>query len=286
MWRLSQLLVRCDNHVRTFEPRQRQLEGCMKQTTIISAFPGMGKSSIEKDGHIDLDSSVFPKDQFPINYVNRIVSLIGGCDVLFVSSHKEVRDELRRRDIQFTLVFPSVDSKDQFLLRYKQRGNSQEFIDKISNNWEDWINDCRNDVRPYAFDRWEISGLRYLSDSLEAIKQSVNLRNSLPDEGLSTDAQHRLYMSRYIDTYQRLQQPDLFSTTLIIKEICAGSKAGNQPHVSASLDWMMQTIAQCRQVLDKIATELHMQKMLKDYVFEKEVIQEIKYLQNKISGFK
>lgn len=139
------------------------------RTAVISAFPGCGKSYIYKNYNntkynkknwkiLDSDSSDYSwlKDEngnntternpdFPNNYIKHIKDNIGKVDVIFVSSHKEVRKALKRNNIDFFLVFPTKDMKNMFIKRYKDRGNTENFINFISNNWDKFIDDMENE---------------------------------------------------------------------------------------------------------------------------------------------
>jgi hypothetical protein len=125
------------------------------RTKIISAFPGTGKSYYYgkyPNTTLDSDSSNFSwvKDEngnntkernpeFPQNYINHIKENIGKYKYIFVSSHKEVRDALLDNRLFFYLVYPSENRKDEFLERYRSRGNDEKFIKLISDNWEKWV---------------------------------------------------------------------------------------------------------------------------------------------------
>lgn len=119
-------------------------------TIIISAFPGTGKTTYEGgDYHpanwsLDRDSSGFSRDNFPNNYMTDIISRLGYYRILFISSHKEVRSALNLLGIPFTLVYPDVSLKDEYITRYKTRGNKQQFIDLLNENWEAWINELQS----------------------------------------------------------------------------------------------------------------------------------------------
>ncbi|MNT77378.1 hypothetical protein D3C72_2164820 [compost metagenome] len=63
-------------------------------------------------------------------------------DVLLVSSHNVVRDELEERGIDFHLVYPTVDQKAEYMERYKKRGSPQPFLELMDNNWEKFIGEC------------------------------------------------------------------------------------------------------------------------------------------------
>lgn len=119
----------------------------MGQTTIIAGFPGIGKSYLKNqygEEVSDSDSSKFPKDNFPQNYIDHIKSLIGNKRLILVSTHKDVLKGLEDNNIDYILVYPNSELKDEYLERYKQRGSPQGFIDLLSNKWDEFHNDLEN----------------------------------------------------------------------------------------------------------------------------------------------
>ena len=130
---------------------------------IISGFPGVGKSHLKRFYDklyndiiiLDSDSSNFSWIQpglrnpdFPYNYIQHIKDNLEKADVILISSHNVVRELLARENIPYTLVYPDISLKDEYIFRYIQRGSSKEFIDKIKNDWEGFVNDCENDPFP------------------------------------------------------------------------------------------------------------------------------------------
>ncbi len=140
-------------------------EHSSKMTIVISAFPGCGKSHLFKNkGNkqiLDSDSSKFDKSQFPQNYIEHIKSNIGDVDMIMVSSHKEVRDALVDNGIDFTLVYPNKDIKDEYIQRYIDRGNEEKFVDLLKKNWENWILELE---QQQGCKKIELNGGQYLSD--------------------------------------------------------------------------------------------------------------------------
>ena len=68
---------------------------------LVSAFPGMGKSYAfnelkDKIKVLDSDSSKFDKSDFPSNYIEHIKNNIKDNDIIFISSHKEMKNALKR----------------------------------------------------------------------------------------------------------------------------------------------------------------------------------------------
>lgn len=122
----------------------------------ISAFPGTGKTTavalLEAQGFKvkDSDSSKHDKAAFPDNYVTEMLDVRakGKYDFIFVSSHAEVRAKMRERGIEFLLVYPSYVLKDEYLRRYAERGSSPEFIANMEQNWDTYLESCKDDQAP------------------------------------------------------------------------------------------------------------------------------------------
>lgn len=110
--------------------------------------------------YIDLESSSFfvngerPNDWVKI-YVNIAEHLeTQGC-IVFVSTHKEVRDELESRNIKFCNIYPSLDLKEEWIskieTRYKMEPTEknkkalsavESYYDKMVTGMSDGIGDC------------------------------------------------------------------------------------------------------------------------------------------------
>jgi hypothetical protein len=138
-----------------------------KDTLVVSAFPGCGKSHLFRNKGdkriLDSDSSTFDKSNFPENYINHIKSNIGDADIILVSSHKEVRDALVDQSIDFILVYPSRDIKDEYIQRYIDRGNDDKFVELLKKNWDSWMNELEKQT---DCKKIELKEGEYLSDIL------------------------------------------------------------------------------------------------------------------------
>ena len=137
------------------------------ETLVISAFPGCGKSHYFREKVdkvvLDSDSSKFDKSDFPRNYIQHIKENIGEVDVIMVSSHKEVRDALVQNGIQFTLVYPDISIRDEYIQRYIDRGSPEAFINLLTKNWELWIGELDTQI---ACHKIKLGEGQYLSDVL------------------------------------------------------------------------------------------------------------------------
>ena len=80
-----------------------------------------------------------------------------------VSSHKEVRDALVQNGIKFTLVYPDISIKDEYIQRYIDRGSPEPFINLLTKNWELWIGELNTQI---GCNKIKLKEGQYLSDVL------------------------------------------------------------------------------------------------------------------------
>jgi len=116
------------------------------RTEVYSAFPGTGKTYAHNlhKSILDSDSSKFDKSNFPNNYMRHIKAHLGKDEIIFVSSHKEVREALLTEGIEFILIYPHFTLKDEYLNRFTERGDNPEFVDLLKNNWSQWLAEMVN----------------------------------------------------------------------------------------------------------------------------------------------
>lgn len=127
-----------------------------RDTLIVSAFPGTGKTWVYANQGpdqivLDSDSSLFSwsapgvrNPAFPTNYIQHIMDKVGKVDIIFVSSHKAVRDALVTAGIKFTLIYPEMGLCKEYLERYQRRGSSDEFVKMIAGNWVGFIQELED----------------------------------------------------------------------------------------------------------------------------------------------
>lgn len=145
-----------------------------KNTRIISAFPATGKSYLFDNPHglliLDSDSSKFSwlekgvrHPDFPQNYIDHIKDNLGKVDIILVSSHKVVRDALIANNINFTLAYPELHCKEEYIQRYINRGNNEEFINMMRENWDKFFYECDEQE---CLNKYKLGESEFLSDYL------------------------------------------------------------------------------------------------------------------------
>lgn len=130
---------------------------------IVAGFPGVGKSEARKrnpEMFYDLESSNFHwiygadgekhlHPEWPVNYIDAIKAIqeLGVEDekdqvkFLCISTHKEVLNALFDLNLPVITVVPKT--KEIYLQRYKDRGSSNEFIEKLNYNFYQYISDIK-----------------------------------------------------------------------------------------------------------------------------------------------
>ena len=139
------------------------------KTKVYSAFPGVGKTSYfnKTNKNVwDSDSSKFDKKHFPENYIEHIKSGLDNesVDKILVSSHIDVRDALVKNGISCVLVYPDRSLKDEYIQRYKDRGNNDAFVKLLDNNWDTWMDEMDNMNAPYKV---KLGKGQYLTDVID-----------------------------------------------------------------------------------------------------------------------
>lgn|SRR5690606_36026437 len=141
------------------------------KTRIIAGFPGVGKShltTLDNLSVLDLDSSNFSHNEngelnpdFPENYIKEIKLNIGKVEYILISTHKEVRELLQVYNIPYTIVYPDMYLKEEYLDRYVKRNSKESLINHISENWENYIMDIENETFPMLI---KLHSGEYLTD--------------------------------------------------------------------------------------------------------------------------
>jgi hypothetical protein len=136
---------------------------------VYSAFPGCGKTTYYRNTSknvLDSDSSAFDKKYFPQNYLEHIKRNLENetIDKILVSSHKEVRDALTSNELRYVLVYPERDLKEEYISRYRERGNNDAFINLLDKNWDTWMDEMDEQQGCYKV---RLKTGQYLSDVID-----------------------------------------------------------------------------------------------------------------------
>lgn len=139
-----------------------------RQNFAICGFPGVGKSAAARHNRevIDLESTPYrwvfdpnepsdsmkPNPLWPQNYADAIeAALEDPHNIVLISTHKEIRDELLYRGIPYAIVMPAgmdnAEDKRIYMNRYFKRGSSYKFLAKMGRDYYGMKKSLQDDAK-------------------------------------------------------------------------------------------------------------------------------------------
>lgn len=120
---------------------------------VIWGFPGIGKSFASNDSILDVDCMLFEftgvddaslhgnKDntfidynsEYPNNYINYVNNI--KADIVLINCHLSLLSFFPNVEI----IYPAKELKEEYLLRYKNRGDHDSFIEYMSDNFTQMV---------------------------------------------------------------------------------------------------------------------------------------------------
>lgn len=160
----------------------------MARALVISGFPGVGKTSLERyERIVDLESSGFhwfwatgdpfskevptqpaPKElrlhpMWPKNYVDKIDELSQDyTKIILISTHPVVLADLKERRIPYIIVCPTKDCKNEYMIRYLRRGSDWSFLLSMHQRFDEYLENLEKDPAPKIY----LARGQYLQDVL------------------------------------------------------------------------------------------------------------------------
>lgn len=169
---------------------------------IVSGFSNIGKSSLKnfRDiNYIDLDTCYFNKiDNWIDIYIDCALALREKYDYVLITTYDGVLQELNKKGINYYLVYPKKELKEEYRQRAINKGSDKAFVDSFFSRWDSHINDC---IKNKNKNKIILNENEYLSDVILSIKENkIYIDNLIQKFEIATD---RLYIRRFIleDTY-------------------------------------------------------------------------------------
>ena len=157
---------------------------------IIIGFPGIGKSTLasSNDKFVDLESSYFKpvnnrNDDWVVDYCKLAELLSKNGHIVFISSHKAVRDYIAkmRTDELVVCVFPSERIREQWIKKLEDRymdsnldKDYRAFI-RTRDHYDDYIRELYSDNG--ILYKWVITNINYnLEEEIEKLFNCISHR--------------------------------------------------------------------------------------------------------------
>lgn len=111
---------------------------------IVSVFPGCGREYLKKNCRegVTVENvrvSSFDKDEFPENYVDYVLSVVDKNDIVLISSHPAVCEELNKREVDFNLFYPARSRRNEIIENFVISRKPMKYIQEVDNKWTEWI---------------------------------------------------------------------------------------------------------------------------------------------------
>ena len=109
---------------------------------IICGYAGIGKSYLAHNfpNIIDLESTPFEKDWD--RYFKCAKHYSNQGFLVLLSCHKEIRERVLSLSYEERItIFPCIEDKELYMKRYKERGNTENFIKLQMDNWNEWTSE-------------------------------------------------------------------------------------------------------------------------------------------------
>jgi hypothetical protein len=111
---------------------------------IVSGFPGCGRRYLKtncRDGITveNVKVSDYDSDGFPDNYVDYVLSIVDKTDIVLISSHPAICEELNSRGVDFNLFYPERSRRNEFVENFVMAHKPAKQIQEIDNKWTEWI---------------------------------------------------------------------------------------------------------------------------------------------------
>ena len=138
---------------------------------IISGFSNIGKIYLIKNKNInciDFDTCYFKKIDNWVNiYVECVLALKEKYDYVLITTYGEVLNELNKRNIEYYLVYPKRELKEEYRNRAIKRGSDKDFIEGFFSRWDTHIDDC---IKNKNKNKIVLNENEYLNDVIYQIK--------------------------------------------------------------------------------------------------------------------
>lgn len=158
------------------EPPSSQ-PGCV----IVSAFPASGKTwlaahckllNITGYKVLDLDPTLIPKvdgqrtSDFKECYLAMVKESIAPDTIILLSTHEEIRSALVEEGLEYSLVYPQDDLKQEWIDRLHSRQSPDSLISIVRRSWSSMLDECGNQG---GCARFVLKEGQYLSDIIDDI---------------------------------------------------------------------------------------------------------------------
>lgn len=220
---------------------------------IVSVFPGCGREYLKKNCRegVTVENvriSSFDENDFPENYVDYVLSVVDKNDIVLISSHPAVCEELNKREVDFNLFYPARSRRNEIIENFVISHKPMKYIQEVDNKWTEWIDLIEERTLEHCF-KHSLSKGQFIGNFPMMNEYVYNLLNSnqtvvatkvvvngnditdIKDEGLNYMPQDESTIS-----YQLFNTTDLSNLSYIVNECNEKFEKFNPDSVGVLID--------------------------------------------------
>ena len=237
---------------------------------IVSVFPGCGREYLKNNCRegVTVENvriSSFDENDFPENYVDYVLSVVDKNDIVLISSHPAVCEELNKREVDFNLFYPERSRRNEIIENFVISRKPMKYIQEVDNKWTEWIDLIEERTLEHCF-KHSLSKGQFIGNFPMMNEYVYNLLNSnqtvvatkvvvngnditdIKDEGLNYMPQDESTIS-----YQLFNTTDLSNLSYIVNECNEKFEKFNPDSVGVLIDKdTCETLNKLKTWLEKI----------------------------------
>lgn len=198
---------------------------------IVSVFPGCGREYLKKNCRegVTVENvriSSFDENEFPEKYVDYVLSVVDKNDIVLISSHPAVCEELNKREVDFNLFYPARSRRNEIIENFVISHKPMKYIQEVDNKWTEWIDLIEERTLEHCFKHVLEKGVfvgnfpmmnEYVYNLLNSNKDVITIKAKIDDID-AADSGIRIRDDKIDITKQLFEPNDLLNLSYIVKE--------------------------------------------------------------------
>lgn len=177
-----------------------------------------GLLSCEEPERMKADLSLELRDEWPDNYIKAVINQYNENRYVVIPPIMSVLKGLRNEEIPYILCYPERSAKDEYERRYKERGNTEGFLDIFTGCWDRFLDQMESDPGKHHI---IMKRNEYLTDLLPRFTEIIDGKESMISFELD---------SVLLDEINELYRKTGFTIqTLVRRELLRLAKTGEIP---------------------------------------------------------
>lgn len=123
-------------------------------------------ASLEEGEQIKANDDLELQSGWQEDYYNALIDTAKNYpdQIVVIPTISAVLRKMEENNIPYTLVIPDRDLKEEYEKRYRERGNTEEFLNVFIGNWDAWMDVIRQNKGKQVI---ELQGGQFLSDVIQ-----------------------------------------------------------------------------------------------------------------------